>query len=264
MNGLVAKSQLLFKRHGATILTCMGGVGVIATAVMAVKATPKAIALLEKATNEKGDVLTKSEKVTVAGATYIPTIIMGVSTLTCIFGANILNKRQQAALVSAYTMLDSSYREYRQKLKELYGQEAHDEIINAIAIEKSKETGAHGSYFTHSCDITSDDACGEPVLFYDEYGARYFESTIENVINACYHLNRNYILRGYTWLNEFYEFLGIDTIEQGDVLGWEPTDEGEYWVEFDFRKTVLEDGLECYIIEMPFEPTCDFMESRYY
>lgn len=264
MKGLLAKSQLYFKRHGSTVLTCMGGVGVIATTVMAVKATPKAITLLEKAKEEKGKELTNLDKVKIAGSIYIPAIAMGVGTITCIFGANVLSKRNQAALVSAYAMLDSSYKDYRRKLKELYGQEAHEEIVNAIAIEKSKETGASGSYFGMSCDITSDEACGEPVLFYDEYGNRYFESTIENVINAEYHLNRNYILRGYTWLNEFYEFLGIDTIEQGDVLGWEPTDEGEYWIEFNHRKTVLDDGLECYILEMPFEPTCDYLESRYY
>lgn len=264
MKGLLAKSQLYFKRHGSTVLTCMGGVGVIATTVMAVKATPKAISLLEKAKEEKGEELTNLDKVKIAGLTYIPAIAMGVGTITCIFGANVLSKRHQAALVSAYAMLDSSYKDYRRKLKELYGQEAHEEIVNALAVEKSKETGAHGSYFCMSCDLTADDSCGEPVLFYDEYSNRYFESTIENVINAEYHLNRNYILRGYTWLNEFYEFLGIDTTEQGDVLGWEPTDEGEYWIEFNHRKTILDDGLECYILEMPFEPTCDYLESRYY
>lgn len=264
MKGLLTKSQLYFKRHGSTVLTCIGSIGVIATTVTAVQATPKAIALLEKAKKEKGEELTKLDKVKITGTTYIPTIIMGIGTITCIFGANVLNKRTQAALISAYTMIDSSYREYRQKLKELYGEEAHEKIVDAIVIEKAKETGASGSYFSMSCDITSDEACGEPVLFYDEYGNRYFESTIENVINAAYHLNRNYILRGYTWLNEFYEFLGIDSIESGDVLGWEPTDEGEYWIELNFRKTVLDDGLECYIIEMPFEPSCEFLESRYY
>lgn len=38
-------------------------------------------------------------------------------------------------------------------------------------------------------------------------------------------------------------------------MGWAPTDEGEYWIEFNSRKTVLDDGLEVYILETPFEPT---------
>lgn len=44
------------------------------------------------------------------------------------------------------------------------------------------------------------------------------------------------------------------------VLGWAPKDEGEYWIDFNHRKTVMDDGLEVYIIEMPFEPTYDFLE----
>lgn len=264
MNELLRKSMVFCKRNASTILTCAGGVGVVTTTVLAVKATPKAMRMIEKGEEEKGEPLTKFEKVKAAGPAYIPTVIVGASTIACIFGANILNKRKQAALMSAYAMIDSSFKEYKKKLKELYGEEAHEEIVNAIAVEKSKETGAFGSYFCTSCDLTADDSCGEQVLFYDEYSNRYFESTIENVINAEYHLNRNYILRGYTWLNEFYEFLGIETTKQGDVLGWEPTDEGEYWIEFNHRKVTLDDGLECYILEMPFEPTCEFLESRYY
>lgn len=259
MKGLVAKSQLLFKRHGSTLLTCMGGAGVIATTVMAVKATPKAITLLEQARNEKGEELTKSEKVKIAGSTYIPTIIMGASTLICVFGANVLNKRTQAALVSAYAMVDRSYREYRQKLKELYGQEAHEEIVNAIAIEKAKEVGISASTFATNSRLTDDVACGEPVLFYDEWSHRYFESTIEQVITAEYHLNRNFVLRGFTVLNELYEFLGLETTDYGSEIGWTIEDE-LYWIDFNHRKVVIDDGLECYIIETLWEPSADFKE----
>lgn len=73
-------------------------------------------------------------------------------------------------------------------------------------------------------------------------------------------MNRNYTLRGYSVLNELYEFLGLETTDNGSVLGWMPTDEGEYWIDFNHRKVVMDDGLECYIIEMPFEPKPDFNE----
>ena len=259
MNGLLAKSQLFFKRHGSTILTIAGGVGVIVTAVMAVKATPEANELLEKASKKKGEDLTAVEKIKIAGPRYVPTILMGAGTVACIFGANVLNKRQQAALVSAYAMIDSSYKEYKQKLKELYGDEAHEEIVNAIAVEKSKEVGITASTFaTNSC-LTDDVACGEPVLFYDEWSKRYFESTIEQVITAEYHLNRNFILRGFTVLNELYEFLGLETTDYGNQVGWTIEDE-LYWIDFNHRKVVLDDGLECYIIETPWGPSTDFQE----
>jgi hypothetical protein len=169
-----------------------------------------------------------------------------------------LSKRRQAALVGAYTLVDSSFKEYKQKLKELYGEETHNNIVNAIAVEKvDPDWVVQGSYMCGSCDLSTEEACGEPVLFYDEQSNRFFESTIEQVISAEYHLNRNYILRGYAWLNELYDFLGIEMTDYGSVMGWAPTDEGEYWVEFNHRKAEMEDGTEFYILEMPFEPVYD-------
>ena len=245
-----------FKRNNSTILTCLGGAGVILTAVTAIKATPKALEKLEEAKQETDEELTFAEKIKIAGPTYIPTILIGAGTIACVFGANVTNKRHQAALVSAYTLVDSSFKEYKQKLKELYGEETHNNVVNAIAVEKvDPEWMVKGAYYCTECDITSDDACGEPVLFYEEHGGRYFEATIEQVISAEYHLNRNYILRGSATLNELYDFLGLEITEYGDVLGWAPNDIDQYWIEFNHRKAVLDDGLECYILEMPLEPT---------
>lgn len=256
MNGLLAKSQSFIKHHGSTILTIAGGVGVIATAVMAVKATPEANELLERASKKKGEELTTVEKIKIAGPRYVPTIIMGVSTVACIFGANVLNKRHQAALVSAYAMIDSSYKEYKQKLKELYGEEAHEEIVNAIAVEKAKDVGIRSGMFIDNNCLTDSESCGEQVLFYDEWSHRYFETTIEQVITAEYHLNRNFVLRGFTYLNEFYDFLGLEPNDYGSVIGWSVEDE-LYWIEFNHRKVVMDDGLECFIIETPWGPSTD-------
>lgn len=260
MSSFLRHSQLFIKRNASTILTYAGGAGVIATTVMAVKATPKALDILDSAEKEKGEELTTLEKVKVVGPSYIPAVLIGASTIACIFGANVLSKRQQAALLSVYSLVDSSYKEYKNKLKELYGEEAHQNIINSIAVEKAEDIIVSGSYLCSDCDLSAEDSCGEPVLFYDEYSSRYFEATIEQVLTAEYHLNRNYILRGYSYLNELYEFLGLEGTDYGSVLGWCPTDEGEYWIEFNHRKAVLDDGLEVYILEMPFEPRFDPLE----
>lgn len=254
--------KAFIKRNASTILTIAGGVGVVATTITAVKATPKAMNLLEEAKKEKGEELTRVEKIKITGLTYAPSILIGAGTIACIFGANVLNKRHQAALVSAYTLVDSSFKEYKQKLKEIYGEEAHNKIVDSIAVEKvDPDWMVSGSYMCSECDLTSEGSCGEPVLFYEEYGNRYFEATIEQVINSTYHLNRNYVLRGYSYLNELYDFLGLESTDYGSVLGWAPNDEGEAWIEFNFRKAVLDDGLEVYILEMPFEPRYDFLED---
>lgn len=256
MDGLLQHAHRFCKKNASTILTCLGGAGVVATTVVAVKATPKAMASLEEAKREKGEELTTVEKIKIAGPKYIPSVLIGTGTLACIFGANIMNKRSQAALVSAYALVDSSYSEYKQKLKELYGEEAHNEIVNAIAVEKvPSDWGVSGSYFGETCDLANEEACGDPVLFYEENSGRYFESTIEQVLNVQYHLNRNYALRGYAYLNEYFEFLGLETTDYGSVMGWAPNDNDQFWIEFNTRKTVLDDGLEVYILETPFEPT---------
>jgi len=260
MNNLLTITTDFVKRHGSTILTGAGAVGVVATAVMSAKATPKAKQLIEDAEKAKGEKLTNMEKVKTAGKVYIPTVITGAATVACIVGANILNKQHQASLASAYALVDRSYKEYKGKVKDLYGEETHQEIVNAIAVEKAEEVSVRGENFCQSCDLSLEESTGEPVLFYDEHGSRFFESTIEQVMNAEYHLNRNYILRGYSYLNELYEFLGLEGTDYGSVLGWAPNDDGMYWIDFDHRKSVLNDGTEYYIISMPFEPTYDFLE----
>ena len=255
MNGLLNHAGRFVKKNSATILTCVGGVGVVSTAILAAKATPKAIKLLEEAKKEKQEELTNWEIVRVAGPAYIPTVITGAATLACIFGANVMNKRSQAALMSAYALLDTKFKEYKDKVKELYGEETHQEIVNAIAVEKADDVYVRSECLCMNCDLATEENDGEPKLFYDEHSNRYFEATIEQVIQAEYHLNRNFTLRGYVYLNEFYEFLGLSITEYGDVMGWAVNDDEIYWVDFNHRKVAMDDGLEVYIIETPYEPT---------
>lgn len=249
MNNLLRYSKGFIKKNASTILTCVGGVGVVATAVMAVKATPKATALLEQAEREKGEKLTKFEAVYVAGPVYIPAVAIGVSTLACIFGANVLNKRQQAALMSAYALLDNSYKDYKRKAQELYGEDAHNNVVVEVAKDKYKDSDVH------------DEDDGKE-LFYDLFSERYFRATMEDVIKAEYEVNRRISLHGSVHLNEFYELLDIPAVDYGDFLGWSSSllmdiTWGE-WLEFHHEKTEFEDGLECYLLSTGLEPMFDF------
>jgi hypothetical protein len=249
MNKLLQHSKLFVKRNASTILTCAGGAGVVATAVMAVKATPKAMTLLEEAKKEKGEELTKMEMVKVAGPSYIPAVITGVSTIACIFGANILNKRQQAALMSAYALLDSTYKDYQKKVEELYGEDANDNIKAEIAKDK---------YVDEEVELQDDNN----QLFYDEYSGRYFESTTEDVIKAEYNLNRKLADWYGVYLNEFYEMLGLEPVDYGDHLGWNSAEvydtQWSNWIDFNHKKVTMDDGLECYILSWSIDPTFGF------
>ena len=251
----MTKPNLFLKKNSATILTVAAAAGVITTSVLSAKAAIKASRVLAHKEEEKGEKLTFEEIISAVWAIYIPPVVAGMSTIACVFGANILNKRQQASLASAYALVDSSYKEYKAKLKELYGEEAHNNIVDAIAAEKCDEVhiSAGGLTSAYTQEIESD---AEPRLFYDEYSGRYFETTIEKVLLAEYHLNRNYILRGFARLNEFYEFLGLEPTDYGETVGWDICGE-IHWIDFNHRKAFIgddNDGFECYIIEMPYYP----------
>lgn len=254
----MTKSNLFFKKNSATILTVVAAAGVITTSVLSAKAGVKASRVLANKEKEKGEKLTFEETISAVWTIYIPPIVAGVSTVACVFGANVLNQRQQASLASAYALIDSSYKEYKVKLKELYGEEAHNNIIDAIAAKKREDVyiSAGGLESAYNQEIESDT---EPRLFYDEYSGRYFESTIEKVLLAEYHLNRNYILRGFARLNDFYEFLGLEQTDYDEAVGWDICSE-IYWIDFNHRKTLIgddNDSFECYVIEMPYYPSED-------
>ena len=246
MNKLVYRSTIFLKRNSATILTCVGAVGVVATAIASVKATPKAMALLENAREEKGEDLTKIETIKTAGLAYVPAVLIGVSTIACIFGANALNKRQQAALMSAYALLDRSYSEYRSKVSELYGEDADKNVISAISKDKYDEI-----------DIPEVEDGKE--LFFDFYSMQYFESTMEKVLQAEYNLNRNLTVYGFASLGEFYDELGIGSTSATRSVGWSAEAGGMFygysWIDFEHEKVdVGYDGLECWCISFAHDP----------
>ena len=249
MNRLLIKSQRFLKKNSPTILTCLGAAGVIATTVTAVKATPKAVMLLENAKEEKGADLTKFEVVKVAGPAYIPTVVLGVSTLACIFGANVLNQRGQASLMSAYALLDRSYKDYRKKVDEIYGEEAGSQVRAAIAKDKYEEDPIGTVEDGHR-------------LYYDFYSERYFEASPAFVKTAEYELNRKLMMDDCAYLNEWYYLLELDPLEHGLDFGWNTcTNYDMYWqtwVDFHHETVVMDDGLECIIISFKQEPYPDF------
>ena len=250
MKKLIRSSKQFLRKNGSTILTCVGGVGVVATTVMAVKATPKAMQLIKAAEEEKGEKLTRMETIKIAGPIYAPSTIAGIATIVSIFGANVLNKRTQASLLSAYTLIDQSFKDYKNHVEEGYGEEANANIRERIAKDK---------YVERKTELG-----GENRLFYDFYSGRYFNSTMEKVLAAEFALNRQIILGECAYLNDFYQELGIPFIQAGDEVGWSRGHMcnvyQQEWVDFNHQDVTQDDGLECCIITFMQDPTVDFAD----
>ncbi len=246
----MSKFSTGLRRSSPTILTALGIVGVVGTAVMAVRATPKALKLIKAKKDElETDKLTPMELVQTTWRCYIPSALIGVGTITCIVGIGVMDKRNQAALTSAYTMLNESYKQYRQAAKKVYGEDADNKIHTEMA-KDAKVASSDWGYQVYNMDM---DPASEQLLFYDLTSKKYFTTTMAAVLNAQYHVNRNLSLRGDCSLNEYLSFLGVDGVDKGDEVGWDISymvEELEsYWLDFDNYKTILEDGLECIIID---------------
>lgn len=236
-----AKIRLYLKRNSPTIVSCIGAIGVVASIIAAAKATPKALSLIEdEKERRKVDKLTTAETVKTTWKCYIPTAVMGLSTIICIFGANALNRNQQAALASAYILLDNSYKEYKNKVSSLLGEDTNIHIQKSIVEDRYADT-----------DISVSD---ENQLFYEYNYGEFFERTKAQVLNAEYNFNQKFISNGYATLNDLYEFLGLYKTQEGEVIGWS-VQEGYSLVDFEHELLELEDGMECTIINLPIAPS---------
>lgn len=235
-------------------LTLIGAFGVGVTAFLSARGTLRANEKLQRERSIKmTDIpgLDRDEKldaIMVVAPSYFPAILSGTATLFCIFGANTMSKRQQASLASAYAMLDRSFREYREKVKELIGEDQEGLIRSEIAKE----------HYTPGC---FDPGPGEQ-LFYDYTTGEYFESSFLMVVDAEYQLNRKLALEGCVSLREYCDMMGIDSGAWADQVGW--TLQNEFsaysWIEFEHELVIMPDGLECYIIHMPYMPERGFRD----
>ena len=249
MNNLISNSKIFLKRNSSTILTCVGVIGVAATAVVSARDTIKAVKLIEEKEGQNTK-HRKKEKIGVAVQAYIPTFVVGLSTVACVLGANILNKRTQASLASAYALVDRSYKEYRDRAKEIYGEESDKMIKKGIADHNYKLID----------NIDNEDGTQ---TFFDFYGLQFFNSTIEDVQNAEKGVNELFAKRGYASLNDFYKLLNIDSLDTDNIVGWSKKAGQVYGYDqilFSHDIVNTEQGTTFFTIDMINGPTEDYLD----
>lgn len=247
----------LNKTAVAWILSGIAAAGTFGTAVLAVIKTPEAVEKIKEDSMKHHDgdahAYTKTEAVKSAWKYYIPAAAAGIATTACIFGAGVLNAKQQKSMAGAYALVADAYNKYTAKVKERYGIEEHERILAEIGAEKCEEQHITAGLFGNSCCLDFDTE-EKKRIFYDTISGRYFETTVPKVLEAEYHLNRNYTLRGEASLSEFYEFLGLEDDHDGVDPFWEVDGDEIYWIEFDHSKGTLTNGEEFFIIDYPFPP----------
>lgn len=201
--------------HSPEILTGIGIAGMITTTVLAVKATPKALQLIEDAEDEKQDDLTPVEIVKVAWKPYIPVAITCVASVVCVIGASSVSARRNAALTAAYQLSTTALSEYKEKVVEAIGEKKEKAIHEKIAQDKVAKNPPD----TKEIIFTG----GGETLCYDSISGRYFKSDRNKIDRAVNDLNFRMTggMEMCISLNEFYVALGLTPLmPMGEEIGW--------------------------------------------
>lgn len=244
----VKKLKAVATKHSPEILTALGAVGMVTTVVMAVKATPKANYIINEATTEKGEDLSKGEKVKLYAKAYWPTMAMGSISLACFVGSNVLSNKHYGALAAAYSLSEKALIEYQEKVTEHFGKKKIEEFKQRTAEDKIEANPPT----TQNIIMTGNGK----VLFCDLWSGRYFESDIEKISSA---INRaNYILQteDSLSLNEVYHLMDIPDNEMGEHYGW--TTEITRLIELNKYCKESDDGRPCFAIQFDPEPYFNF------
>lgn len=231
-------------KRSPEILIGIGIAGMIGTTISAVRSTPKALQLIEKKKEELNrSKLTPAETVRTTWTCYIQPAVTGVLSIACILGGNSINVKRNAALATAYTLSETAFKEYKEKVVETVGEKQEQVIRDAVAKEQLDKNPVS----TKEVIITGKGK----TLFYD--GLRYFESDIEEVKSVFNKLNRRLMSEMYISLNDLYYELNLRPVDAsfGDELGWN-LDGG--LIDPYFSAQIADDGRPCIVINYRIAP----------
>jgi len=110
------------KKHSPEILTGIGIAGMIAPPVPAVRATPKALQLIDTREIKENRRLSNKEIVATTWKCYVPAAVTGVLSTACLVGASSANLRRNTALATAYSISETALKEYKEKAVEVVGE----------------------------------------------------------------------------------------------------------------------------------------------
>lgn len=236
-------------KYSPGILTGIGITGMIGATFMAVKATPKALYLIE-AKKEESEVeeLTPVETIKTCWKCYIPATLTTVVSAVCLIGASTVSAKRNAALATAYSISEAALREYQEKVVEVVGEKKEKAVRDAVAknqIERDPVTKSEVVII----DSNSNTLCYEPL------SGRYFKSTIDKIKKAEIKLDRQMIQEMYVSLNDFYWEIGLDGTDLGDKMGWNLS---KGYMDLSFSSQLADDGTPCAVIVYGIPPVYDY------
>jgi len=214
MNNLVQSVKTSLITHMPGMLAGMGIASFASATVVAVTATPKAMRLLDEKKKElKKDTLEPIEIVQTAWKCYIPSAIMIAVGTGCVVTSLKVSERRGAAWATAYSLSETAFREYQEKMVEKLGEKKEKQARDEIAQEKvdKKPTKNVDVLQTGRGDVICKDLATERTFTVDIDDIRAAEDYVREQIESGI---------GYCSWNELYFQLNISGTELGEELGW--------------------------------------------
>ena len=297
VSGTVTKVGFKLKKHSPEIFIVAGVVGTVVSGVMACKATTKVGEILEETKDtldtihegvENGEI--KGQEYTVEDGKkdttlvyvqtgvkfvklYAPSVILGALSITSIVTSHNILRKRNIALAAAYTAVDTSFKDYRKRVVERFGNEVDKELrynikaktFDEVEVDKNgKEKIVNKTVKVVDGDLPSD-------------YARWFDGSATGWAND-YDYNMMFLRSkeawandklkadGFIYLNDIYYELGIEKIKAGQIVGWvdrpnDPNYHGDGFVDFGIKTVMREtpDGYEKAIL-LDFNPDGNILD----
>ena len=258
-------SKNMVVKHSPEILAGVGVVGTVASAVMACKSTLKLNDILDECKETRDKIKEVAENpryekeyspedakkdltvnytqtVVKIAKLYAPAVILGTASLGCLLASNDILRKRNAALSAAYMTVDKSFKEYRSRVAERFGEEVEKEIRYNIKAQQIEETivDENGNETT----VVSEQKVMDPNMysnyarFFDEFNPNWKSDPEYNLMFLrAQQQYANDLLRskGRLFLNEVYEMLGMEKSKAGQIVGWvydEKNPTGDNFVDF--------------------------------
>lgn len=241
--------------NGPELLIGMGLAGMLSSTMMACKVTPKVNKMIEKEKEirrlECEPEMTKVDILKMGWKPYVPAVISYGISAACILGANSINSKRNATLLTAYKIGERALIEYKDKVIEVVGNETESEIMDAVSRDRIKKEPINTGevIFTGKGDS----------LCYDMISGRYFKCGVDKINRAVNDLNFIMINDMYVSVNDFYELIGLECIPAGFEMGWNIED-GK--VDVHYSAQITEDGQLCLVINHSNFPKHEYKNLR--
>jgi Family of unknown function (DUF6353) len=263
------KTGYTLNNNSTTILSGAAVAGVVATAILAVKATPQARHNLVEKRAGRADIASRTddtpgkrlelwnenfseglsllEKFQAVWRPYLPAAVTGVATIACIIGSNHIGLRRNAALAGAYAIADTAFREYRDEVVKQLGKKTDGRVDDEVAKKQIDEHPMSSSqvYITGGGDV----------LCYDRFTGRYFQSNLETLGQKQNEFNADMLNSSmFASLNDWYLVIGLDAVDMGHELGFSV----ENLVKLVYTGHIADDGNPCIAVGFESAPRPDY------